>query len=87
MGRRRSNRRVGYAVGDVSFLFAFGKVGRDSLGISPARILDPLWGGESRRRTENEAGYRHGCVTQFHGTPHQKIHLIPRNRSPEAKRI
>ena len=39
MGRRRSSRPVGYAVGDVGFLFAFGKVGRDALCTSPAGIL------------------------------------------------
>ena len=71
LGRRRSSRPVGYAVGDVGFLFAFGKVGRDALRISPTCILDRLWGGESRGQAENEASNRHRCVPQFHGTPHR----------------
>jgi hypothetical protein len=56
--RRRSSRPVGYAVGDVGFLFALGKVGRDAVRISPTGVLDPLWGGESRGRAENEASNR-----------------------------
>ena len=39
--------------------------------ISPTGILDPLWGGESWGRVENEASNRHSCVPQFHGTPHR----------------
>jgi hypothetical protein len=73
VGRRRSSRPVGYAVGNVGFLFALGKVGRDAFGISPTGILDPLWGGENRGRAENEASNRHSCVPQFHGTPHRGL--------------
>ena len=55
LGRRRSSRPVGYAVGPVGFLFAPGKVRRDALRISPACILDPLWGGECRGCGENNS--------------------------------
>ena len=60
LGRRRSSRPVGYAVGTVGFLFAPGKVRRDALRISPTCILDPLrsrecWGGRSAYKSnENE---------------------------------
>jgi len=73
LGRRCSSRPVSYAVGDVGFLFALGKVGGDAIRISPAGILDPLWGGESRGRAENEASNHHSCVPQFHGTPHRGL--------------
>jgi hypothetical protein len=73
LGRRRSGRPVGYAIGDVGFLFALGKVGGDAIRISPTGILDPLWGGDSRGRAENEASKRHSCVPEFHGTPHRGL--------------
>jgi hypothetical protein len=68
--RRGSSCPVGYAVGDVGFLFARGKVGRDAVRISPTGSLDPLRGGESQGRAENDASNRHGCAPQFHGPPH-----------------
>src|SRR5262245_18590386 len=63
--RRCSSRPVGYAVGDVGFLFAPTKVGRDAVRISPARILDPLWGSECRGRAENNSSGEYRF--QFHG--------------------
>ena len=52
--RRRSSRPVGYAVGNIGFLFGFGKDGRDALRRSPAEIPDPPWGGGCRGRAEYE---------------------------------
>src|SRR5262245_33440631 len=66
LGRRRSSRPVGFAVGDVGFPFAPTKIGRDAVRISPARILDPLWGSECRGRAENNSSGEYRF--QFHGT-------------------
>jgi len=55
LGRRRSSRPVGYAVGDVGFLFPGSERREDSIGSSPTGSLNPLGGGECRAVAKTKA--------------------------------
>src|SRR6185312_2141639 len=93
LGRRCSSRPVGYAVSDVGFLFAFGKVGRDALRISPACILDRLWSSECRgRENQSQTNYRKGlhggCLLEileaWHGLAKQVLRLLSCPQFPQC---
>jgi hypothetical protein len=67
LGRRRSSRPVGYAIGDVGFLFPGSERREDSIGGSPTGSLNPLGGGECRgRENQSPKDYRNelhgGCL-------------------------
>src|SRR5262245_44951935 len=66
LGRRRSSRPVGYAVGNIGIPLPTSGRWENSIGISPTGILDPLGGSEGRGRGENNSSGEYRF--QFHGT-------------------
>lgn len=63
LGRRRSSRPVGYAIGNIGFPFPGSERRENSIGGSPTGSLNPLGGGKCRgRENQSQTDYRN----EFH---------------------
>jgi hypothetical protein len=69
LGRRRSSRPVGYAIGDIGFSFSEIERRKNAIGGSPTGTLNPLGRGNGRGRRDHKACNASLGKGQLHDTP------------------